>query len=452
MLLFRRSLKAVLLLAVLSICAPNVWAQDEGPIYYRIWDENYDDTPRPLEFSRSVNNYEKLYENSVENKQDSIGNGLSFLGMNHSQMSGESTNYAFYVDTAYVNRSTGWIKPQYMLAVDNYIASYHDHDSNGNCLTGDLVIGRYLHNTAMYARSANASEQTNFNKVKSIDHISIRNPNGNAYLHGQYFERLAFAWAIHKGDSLYVLKGANLEPNYKGADNDPHQLWLTLTKEYGEEGASIDFDKLISENIIPGSEYQEEYYRSPLDSETRTYYEFKPVTALSPGKTIGLHAIIALDDNTHKDWVFSFRIVSKEDEPVSFLIESETTDRDSKNAPMILPEYGGWIGMQNGIPVILRTDIKEISNSLAFTITTTNSPSVNNSAINDTGTTKATVIGGTGNVTILNAANKRVIISDILGRTITNTRASSDNISVVVPSGIIIVTIEGEKAAKVIVK
>ena len=445
-LLCEKSLKAVLLLAILSICV-NTWAQDE-PIYYRIgWygdNIDYDDTPRTFEFSRATNTYQKLFENFGENKQDTIGNRLSFLGTNNSFMPDESISYAFYVDTAYINRGTGWVKPQYMLAVDTFMV---DHYNSLNWWGGSrYVIGRYLYNASMYAKSVEGSARTNFNKVQSVDHTKTRNPNGNAYIQGTGFERLAFSWAIHKGDSLYVLKGANLEPHYKGVDDDPYRLWLTLSKEYGEEGMYIDFNKLISENIIPGSEYQD---------GARTYYDFKPATALSPGKTIGLHAVIALDDNTHKDWVFSFRLVPKVDGLVSFAIESETTNRDVINGEFIRPEFGGWVGYQNNVPVILHTDINNMMadmNTYPFTISATNSPSVSNKVIADDTSTKISVIGGTGNITILNAANKKVIISDILGRTVANIRASSDNISVVAPSGIIIVAIEGEKAVKVIVK
>ena len=453
---FRKTLKTVLFLTVLGICSSNAWAQNE-PIYYRIGihgeNANYSDRPRNLEFIASDNIYQKLYENSVENKQDSIGNRLSFLGSNNSALEGESTNYAFFVDTAYVNRGLGWIKPQYMLAVDTFIAN--DIFSVDNEWWGNrYIIGRYLYNASMYAKSGESSGRTNFNKVQTIDQLKIRNPNGDAYLDNPLWERLAFAWAIHKGDSLYVLKGVDLEPRYKNADDDPYRLWLTLSKEYGIEGQYVDFDKLINENIIPGSEYQEEYFRegSYGNSEMRTYYDFKPVTALSPGKTIGLHAIIALDDNTHKDWVFSFRIVSPENEPISFVIESETTDRDIQNAPIILPEYGGWVGLRNGVPVIVRSDESTITESaFSFRAIETEITSVDNKAIN-TETSKTTVIGGASNVTIRNAAGKKVTISDILGRTIANTTASSDNISIAAPSGIIIVTIEGEKATKVIVK
>ena len=454
--LLKSTLRTVLFLTVLSVCSSNVWAQ-YWPIYYRIGISedlgDFSDKPRALEFIGLNNPYQKLYENSLENKQDSIGNRLSFLGSKNSAMEGGSTNYAFFVDTAYVNRGLGLLKPQYMLAVDTFIANdifAVDNEWWGN----RYLIGRYLYNAAMYAKSGESSGRTNFNKVQTIDQLKIRNPNGDAYLHNPLWERLAFAWAIHKGDSLYVLKGVDLEPRYKNADDDPYQLWLTLSKEYGVEGQYVDFDKLINENIIPGSEYQEEYFREGSDgnSEMRTYYDFKPATALSPGKTIGLHAIIALDDNTHKDWVFSFRIVSQEDEPIVFVIESETTNRDIQNGSIILPEYGGWVGLQNGVPVIVRGDESTINDggAFAFRAIQAETPAVSNKVISYDAST--TVIGGAGNVTILNAANKNVIISDILGRIISNSIAFSDNISIAAPSGIIFVSIGGEKATKVIVK
>jgi hypothetical protein len=484
-LLSRKNLKTILFSAVLSICATNVWAKEENPkedepIYLRFgwYGENidYDDTPRTLEFVRWTNTDQKLYENSGdylsldqsdiqgdgggrmynkdrngEYKRDSLGNIISFLGVNNSVQYEESTNYAFYVDTAYVNRGTGLIKPQYMLAVDTHLPN----DANS-----EYVIGRYLYNSAMYAKDVRSSEgRTNFNKVQPIDQTKTRNPNGEAYYEvtGRW-ERLAFAWAIHKGDSLYVLKGAGLEPVYNGVDDDSRQLWLTLSREYGVEGKSVDFNKLISENIVPGSEYQETYYRSPSDSETRTYYDFKPATALSPGKTIGLQAIIALDDNTHKDWVFSFRFYKSTDpyEIVAhFVIETETTDRNTQFGDFICPGFGGYIQYQNNVPVITRCDERELMadfDRLAFIAIPTDVRPVSNKSVTSNAVNKTIVIGGTGNITILNAANKKVIISDILGRTVANIRASSDNISVVAPSGIIIVAIECEKAVKVIVK
>jgi hypothetical protein len=67
-------------------------------------------------------------------------------------------------------------------------------------------------------------------------------------------------------------------------------------------------------------------------------------------QTLGLHAIIALDDNTHMDWVFSFGYFEKD--VVEFVIETETTDRLTQYGAIIRPGYGGWLKTNNGVPVI----------------------------------------------------------------------------------------------------
>ena len=439
-------------------------------------------------------NYNKD-ERTGDYKRDSIGspgNVISFLGINNNAQYGATTNYAFYLDTAFINRGTGWIKPQYMLAVDPYIP-----DECGSCNpeTGDIegangkyVIGRYLYNTAMYAKVVSDSMQTgskswgfsdkyydknsgggihvsanetesgylynrkNFNKVQPVKNRAILNPDGETYIHDGYWERLAFSWAIHKGDSLYVLKGVGLEPMYKGAADDPHQLWLTLTREYGQEGKYIDFAQLISENIVPGSAYREAYYPNGDKStypEMRTYYDYKPASALSPGKTIGLQAIIALDDNTHKDWVFSFRYIDRFSD--DFVIESETTERNTGQSPMYAQGYGGWIKFQNGVPVVSRSDEKDLMlEACVFNVKLLTNPVSNESVKPDDTSSKVTVVGGQGRVTIINAAEKKLVISNILGSVIVNSTVSSDNVSFEIPSGIVIVAVEGEKAVKIV--
>lgn len=426
-------------------------------------------------------------------KRDTLGNVISFLGINELAQFGKTTNYAFYLDTAYLNRGTGWIKPQYMLVVDPYIPEEKEfcNPATGKyeMLNNKYVIGRYMYNSAMYtkeiadsmqradgswmfadtyydadngegipiSKTATASgyiyRKKNFNKVLPVKNSVLRNPNGEAYRHDGYWERPAFAWAIHKGDSLYILKGIGLEPLYKEAADDPHQLWLTLTKEYGEEDQYVDFSRLVNENIVPESAWQEAYY--PLGDggypEMRTYYDFKPASALSPGKTIGLHAIIALDDNTHKDWVFSFRLIEKKAD--DFVIESEASERNTAYGAKIRPGYGGWIKFLNGVPVITRSDNNNLmANACVFNVNQASNP-VNNETIHDKETmSDVIVIGGTRNVIIRNGAGKRVIIRNMLGQLITQIVISSNNASVPAPSGIIIVTIENEPGRKVIVK
>lgn len=62
------------------------------------------------------------------------------------------------------------------------------------------------------------------------------------------------------------------------------------------------------------------------------------------------------------------------------------------------------------------------------------------------------VIGGNGEFQIRNAAGKKVTLSNILGQTIGSRFISSDNESVQTARGVVIVSVEGDKAYKVIVK
>ena len=61
------------------------------------------------------------------------------------------------------------------------------------------------------------------------------------------------------------------------------------------------------------------------------------------------------------------------------------------------------------------------------------------------------VIGGQGVVTVQGAAGKVVTVANILGQTIANQVAASDNVTIAVPAGVVVVSVDGE-ATKVVVK
>jgi hypothetical protein len=91
-----------------------------------------------------------------------------------------------------------------------------------------------------------------------------------------------------------------------------------------------------------------------------------------------------------------------------------------------------------------------MSESAIFNVNRGSNPVANEDV--KTSASKLTVIGGTGSVTILNVAGKNVVISNILGQTIVNTKITSDNVSIAVPAGIVVVAVEGENAVKALVK
>ena len=61
------------------------------------------------------------------------------------------------------------------------------------------------------------------------------------------------------------------------------------------------------------------------------------------------------------------------------------------------------------------------------------------------------VIGGQGVVTVQGAAGKVITVANILGQTIANQVATSDNVTIAAPAGVVVVAVDGE-ATKVVVK
>ncbi len=450
--------------------------QDDDPLYRRFhWNDYFErtnvDEPLKLEFHYLYNDAIKLFENSggdkgmtgggyqynVDNNgellKDSLGNVISFLGVKniHSwpaiydpDNAGDydltvnphgSTNYAIYVDTAYINRGTGWIKPQYMLAVDvidNPACEVCEDPTTGIETFRGYKIGRYLYNTSMYAKKVLPSiddKRVNYNLVQPIDPEVINTANGvtghvytRSYTSTKW-ERLAFAWAIHRGDSLYVLK--NVAPYYQGKEYDTELLIAKLAQDYPAAKGNINFAELMK-------------------SQGKTKAQL--------GNKVGLHAIISLDDNTHKDWVFSFRYIQRRAD--DFIIESETTNRDRVTGPVIRPGWGGWVKYDNEVPIITRSEMdnNELLGEGAIMNVTRLDQNIE-AVSNDPVTASAVkVLGGNGAITIQNASGKTVVVSNVLGQMITNTKLTSDNVSIAVPAGVVVVTIEGEDAAKVLVK
>jgi len=120
---------------------------------------------------------------------------------------------------------------------------------------------------------------------------------------------------------------------------------------------------------------------------------------------------------------------------------------------MVAPGYGAWIKYQNRVPVVSRADEKDLMGEACIFNVIHKSNSVSNKPDNaGEFTSKVVVTGGHGNVTIFNAAGKKIVIISALGQTITNTKVSSDNASFTAPSGVVFVAIEGEKTVKAVVK
>ena len=153
--------------------------------------------------------------------------------------------------------------------------------------------------------------------------------------------------------------------------------------------------------------------------------------------------------NKHNPAAFSFRLLT--DENNDFLIESESWKDDKEFDGGIAPtEKGGWIKIQNGVPVIVNVSWTEAAHQAEIfnSEVTTEAPTDNE----EVSTSEVTVIAGNGQITINGAAGKKVVVSNILGQVVANTVITSDNATIAAPQGVVVVAVEGEEAVKAIVK
>ena len=86
--------------------------------------------------------------------------------------------------------------------------------------------------------------------------------------------------------------------------------------------------------------------------------------------------------------------------------------------------------------------------AMKFTITE-GDPTANEAIANEVEGVK--VIAGNGTVEIQGAAGKNVVIANILGKVVASTTLTSDNQTINVPAGIVVVTVDGE-AVKAVVR
>ena len=107
----------------------------------------------------------------------------------------------------------------------------------------------------------------------------------------------------------------------------------------------------------------------------------------------------------------------------------------------------GYLKYHNGVPVVTA----EASDAEVFELEVLEGivPTDNEEIAVEEG---VSVIAGNGYVEIQGAAGKNVVVTNILGKVIANTVLTSDNQSINVPAGIVVVAVEGEEAAKAVVK
>ena len=352
--------------------------------------------PLNLKFYRYNNNSEYLFENlSSENEyRDGINDkNISFLGVNNVYQfpENETRSYTMFVDTAYVRSNTRM--PQYLIGIRPEVVE-------GDTIWCNATSAHHHETLADSLACDHTVFTTGFTRAMYLfnaqDSIDAKNYDyqGKVAQGAQNYTRLAFKDAVHAGDTLYILK-----PN-------------VTTKQL------IDSD-LKNQDLFANK--------------------------------------IFLGNNLHKNVVFSLRLVGDDDN--RFLIESEAEQGGSAvlNSQLtqesIAPMRGGWVKIQNGVPVIARlqdfneaiaqAEIFDVNDEIQYDATANDEVAVES----------VKVIASDGQVTIMGAAGKNVTITTVLGKTVVAKTIASDNETIAVPTtGIVAVAVEGEEAVMTIVK
>ena len=351
---------------------------------------------------------ESLYEDS--GSKLAKANKLNYLAAEN--LGNQTKREGFYVDA--VAKSSKYM-PQYLLAVaaDSVESYTYCPDKihapiNPGCghevAVPGYVEGRFL---------------VNFNdsiEKATIDKLSKR---ANAFK-ADNFVRLGFVEGIHRGDSLYILRDTTLA-SIKKADKNGKLYVDPMFFDKDNEGKKYDVVKL---------------------------------------------------DGKHNNAAFSFRETGEDN---NFLIESN----DIKGASQIGSFAGAWIKLHNNIPVLTQYWNKNGNHNTGdstdswlqygdYVFTNSYGETINQAArfrfnavdkdaqatANETiATSDVTVSATNGAVVVKGAAGKAVVVTNILGQTLADTVISSDNASISVPAGrIVVVAVEGEEAVKVVVK
>ena len=403
-------------------------AMDDSPLYRRFNNaalgENVNDGPDSLTFVESVRNEYLMDEWNPNLTTETV----DYAGLwNKDKAEGK---LAFRIDTAWLNRGLGNIKPQYLISVARddqegvetvpcTEAGPHV-DANGNITTDPSKCVHAQHGRAGFAYG---KYLVNFSDSAQafIDREAKVNPymfTTNSSANSSY-TRVGFVKAIHAGDSLFVLTNGfeNVEP------------------------AKLDTATIIAN-----------YKKAKLEN-----------------------FIVDLVGDKHKNVTWSFRYinpdkagaVTEEGAENAFLFESNvygekdqnyrTVNGDADRA--IAPTYAAaWLKMHNGCLVL--TDINSQFSSaktngdgaLIFNVAQKDEEDMVTSNDNINNVEGVSVVAGNGTVTIQGAAGKSVVISNILGKVVAETVLTSDNATITVPAGIVAVAVDGEEAVKVVVK
>lgn len=276
-------------------------------------------------------------------------------------------------------------------------------------------------------------------EMKVGDEYVTYNTKSNLLLLGTSEEAFKFKVDIIDAPQYETVESSHLrfECNGKYLTMNPLTLWAELKNE-GQEITKADY---TADNFS---------------------FKIEKADTVIPGKPVYLIStcMIGADDETSdvRYYLSAIDTVQHEGKNRLGFIPSNDTIRTSKNSPAyfsLKKNEDGSLWLEN-INVKGGAFVSQIANTLVMSNTGMNFSAEKASAptANEEieAPTSVVVAGGHNSVTVMNAKDKKIVLTDILGKIVGNYLVTSDRFTVPASRGLLIVAIEGEVAQKVIVK
>lgn len=324
-----------------------------------------------------------------------------------------------------------------------YTVSYRLADQFGDRVlvedteTGSLIMSSFQKDTLDVV-----FRQSNDGTVYELtvgDNYVTYNTQSNLLLSDKKSEAVSFDVEVVDAPQYETVESSHLRfgSNGKYLTMNPLTLWAELKNE-GQEITKADY---TADNFS---------------------FKIEKADTVIPGKPVYLIStcMIGADDETSdvRYYLSAIDTVQHEGKNRLGFIPSNDTIRTSKNSPAyfsLKKNEDGSLWLEN-INVKGGAFVSQIANTLVMSNTGMNFSAEKASAptANEEieAPTSVVVAGGHNSVTVMNAKDKKIVLTDILGKIVGNYLVTSDRFTVPASRGLLIVAIEGEVAQKVIVK
>ena len=395
-----------------------------------------------------------LYEMANNQNADVVAfrNGFNYAGMTSEGIKpvGKKTTTSLYVDSVMTSPVAPVAMPQYMIWVDNdnikdgyYCEDYLEAPGHGYFPAKDLADKDDMEHYVYYNGYVSGRMLVNLNDSVA-KYVALNKLDEASRFKYNNRTRLGFVEGIH----MYFTKA-----------------------ELAQAGA----EKYFATGAVPTNDVEVVYVLKNTTLEAiRDNNNYINPKKLKAGIDAGAIEVKAYLNGTHRNYVWALRYTEDEitdpsegqgtgRQHTDFLLESSDVKDGVQGQASIGGYRGAWVDIDGNVPVLVKystangdhddlvgTPISEgLNQAQIFNLKATSEVAT---SVDPVEVSNIRISVEEGKVIINGAAGKVVSIYNVLGQPVSQSIATSDNAVITVPAGLVVVSVEGEKSVKAVVK